>query len=621
MKIGISKQAFVDKDIANAMIGHINPETTAIKHKYGFSGKEKVRFDNISITNPSDLMNMLCQGKTYSHPLNISGDYGMSQKTNKNFNGTCIIPLDIDDTKANCPKDYIGKLSIKPTFYYTTYSNGLPNKGTRFRMFYCFNSMSGKSYLNYRYLASKLVGIIENDTSEKLDHCSLVAAQYFNGTNMNTAAHFDADYYGNIYSWTDIGADKDDYVRWLTEEDKDGKIAAYSESGYRRNHYNICKELGIPYYNLPGVKIDEKLIHEYEKYGANHWFRKNFHYLSLPKQTWTKPWTPDIPWQYVNEDEPFVKIFYHPNKIKTGDGRRRTLIGNAEVYRIINPQATPEQIFFMLAMDNYDLLEEPLSVESIIEYTQDLFNKTDEEIWNNQKEWIDQCTANKPEFILNPFIDFENTRSKTKKQYVRQIKGQITDAKIYKSHAYNPNVGVSENLKLINQVDPTITYEQVRRYHSIRKTDPEKMKLNIKANYNTGLSLRENTEIINDIFHTEFSKDTISRIVQVDFSSEQVKQNKREEKQNKREEELINSGLIDPEQSLRWNMRILQENGIKFSRPTLENVLAKLKEERHELPLANEEKEEIITGQATPRPETNNNLNFNSFFNNNWSLF
>ena len=116
-------------------------------------------------------------GHVFCHVFNPyyirkDGTFGSSQKTKRNFVYSQIIGVDIDETGYSSPHQYIDTLRIKPTFWYTSYSHLKYNEeknygGPRFRLIYVFNSYIDNPYY-FRYCASKLNKMIEEDTGEKI---------------------------------------------------------------------------------------------------------------------------------------------------------------------------------------------------------------------------------------------------------------------------------------------------------------------------------------------------------------------------------------------------------------------------------------------------------------------
>ena len=369
MKVGLSVQTFDSKEITNVMVQHSSPESTEIKKKYGFDGREKIRFQTVDL-DAWELYQALTRGHTITHymikdkstrkkkdgSLDKKNYYSMQEKTNENFGGTWFIPIDIDETRAKSVEQYLGALTYKPTFWYTTYSHLKDGKGVRFRMVYCFNRMMiGNSYIKYRWCSSNLIKTIESETGERVDHASLNAAQYFNGVNEETADNFEKGWIGKIYNWYITFEDElDRYKAWL-----DSGCDYDSERSIENNLLEIKKEGGNPPQFRVITDIDEELLTEYISWGCNEIYReKNWKY-SLPEETHPTEWDKTIDRQWLDPSERYVKIWFYLEKVKKGN-RAYNLTRTGEQLRLINLDCTPTQVFYMLTLYNEWILEEKL---------------------------------------------------------------------------------------------------------------------------------------------------------------------------------------------------------------------------------------------------------------------
>ena len=96
----------------------------------------QIRYHRHTLTQKS-LMIVLKSGYCVAHCFKTQNDvFTQSEKTNDNFEYTQMIGIDIDDCETDM-ETFIKRLEKKPTFAYTTFSNGV--KGNRFRMIYLFN--------------------------------------------------------------------------------------------------------------------------------------------------------------------------------------------------------------------------------------------------------------------------------------------------------------------------------------------------------------------------------------------------------------------------------------------------------------------------------------------------
>lgn len=66
--------------------------------------------------------------------------FDIADKTNNNYVGTYVVPIDVDDSDTSMD-DFIHTLHVKPTIAYETFSNLEDGKGYRFRLLYVFDQM------------------------------------------------------------------------------------------------------------------------------------------------------------------------------------------------------------------------------------------------------------------------------------------------------------------------------------------------------------------------------------------------------------------------------------------------------------------------------------------------
>lgn len=145
-----------------------------------------IQFEPQQLTVNTLLKNAL-HGKVFCHCFNSNhsdGSFGMPKK--ENFISTSTLFFDIDNSDKPLD-DYIYRLKFKPSFGYTTFSNG--EKGYRFRLGYVFSKpIVGADEYVIMYNAVAAANGFEN-----LD--KLPCSQVYFGTNPF------ADYYKSDYVW------------------------------------------------------------------------------------------------------------------------------------------------------------------------------------------------------------------------------------------------------------------------------------------------------------------------------------------------------------------------------------------------------------------------------------
>ena len=246
-QVSLSQETFANKVIAGAMIGKSDDERNiATRKEYGFN--RGVSYERVSVT-PQTLLDALVGGKCACQLFNPKkqrkdGTFGTTDKRYENFAGAFCVFVDIDETKYQDMRAFIDRLSLKPTFAYTSYSNQQPGKGARFRLCYVFSKPVQEKF-HFRYLAHKVYEKIELDTQETIkDKCGLSPAQYMNGVNKHAdGIVFDEFFTGSIFDFQDFSCSDEDFVSYLQ------RYCDYSgstKSKYKRdinsillNNYNI----------------------------------------------------------------------------------------------------------------------------------------------------------------------------------------------------------------------------------------------------------------------------------------------------------------------------------------------------------------------------------------------
>lgn len=372
--VSLSQESFADKVIANAMIGRSTDEkNTEIRKEYGFT--RGVSYERINVT-PKTLLTFLTQGKCVCQLFNPTrprkdGTFGTTDKRYENFAGAYCVFVDIDETKYQDMRDFINRLSLKPTFAYTSYSNKQPGKGARFRLCYVF-SKPVKGIFHFRYLAHKVYEKIERDTQETIhDKCGLSPAQYMNGTNK--AAQniiFDEFFTGSIFDYSDFLCSDDDFIQYLR------RYCDYSVSQQRRYKrdidsllYSLCddkerKTSDISYIYTTQAMTDDKKMNthgccsfserfvcdmerlSYEEFMQEYRHTIEYFWHKEDNEGWTLMLTDYGYIEYQDVSDGYFSLPYYRNKIKDGQGRRKKLYQRMCLRRVMRPDVLADDLLF-----------------------------------------------------------------------------------------------------------------------------------------------------------------------------------------------------------------------------------------------------------------------------------
>ena len=494
--VSISKECFPDKTISNAMIGKSSRENRLIRKEYGYDSRRGVSFGEL-YTTPSELLEYLLNGHVFCHVFNPyyirkDGTFGSSQKTKRNFVYSQIIGVDIDETGYSSPQQYIDTLRIKPTFWYTSYSHLKYNEeknygGPRFRLIYVFNSYIDNPYY-FRYCASKLNKMIEEDTGEKIkDKCNLNCTQYFNGTCLdNSELNIEYGITNFIYGLEDIGvsftkSSDSDYVDYLCNKcyysclktddyfgirNELNRIThKYYYYNFKRKIFEVYQEVKITSHTINGeMEKDRTSEFEYDyvvnepqtsSYSAatetilydwdhrtlddflkcSQWNKslENTKYIYRMEKEWD-----DKNYQFVDGD--YFSLFHFRSRRFDHEGRRKTLYQRMCLRRLLSPEITKDEMVVNTIVDiikYFDNSDGVLNADFIKNNIDTSFSLSPEEINEMYKVSIDylkQETRPKNGYIIKYGVSDE-----------KRITYEILD------DFYNTCFTVNENYDYLNE--------------------------------------------------------------------------------------------------------------------------------------------------------------------------
>lgn len=405
--VSLSKENFIDKTISNAMIGSArkNPEFRRIRKEYGFDSRSGVSFEDKYLTQ-SELLNNLLEGKAVCAVFNPSkrkknGGFGSYQKKNWNFCYSQFIGVDVDKTNYKTPEEYIKKLSLKPSFWYTSYSNMIWDEvkqygGPHLRLIYVFSSYID-SPLYFRYCANSLNDIIKKDIGEKVDECNMRCVQYYNGTNINNKKlHVNYGITNIVYDVEDIGVNlcelyDTNYIEFLCSgcgyktltKNKRYEICRelnrVSKKDYHYNHHNKRFEITQQHSTTINEQAEKDRTLEYEfeyefEYESNEsgtysssiqtilydwdrystedfikcsqWIKalKNTKYVYRMERDWGNK-----KYQWVNDD--YFSLFLYREKQKDKQRRRINLYERMCLRRVLSPEITKDDMVVNTIID------------------------------------------------------------------------------------------------------------------------------------------------------------------------------------------------------------------------------------------------------------------------------
>lgn len=525
--ISISKDRYQNKlQTTAAIVG--GEEGRLLRKNCGLS--EKICFTTISVT-VEELLHRVLSGHTFctnfsGFPEKSSvttyvrkdGYFTLSGKSSRFFEGANFIGVDIDETEYKSPQEFISRLQLQPTFWYTSPSHqqtdestGL-SKGVRMRLIYVFDEYIRNPYF-FRYCSYNLHKIIEVDAQEDIkDKCGLVCTQYFNGTNINDKSIIVEHGISNVvYSLSDIQVTIYDFCTFLENN------CYYKSLDYfkKKDIQELKCSLFSSILNEEEVKQTAILIAELENSERPSEFDIQFDYrlvndaMFMDEEQFYKVYSHRYPYIYRVErecwsslvyqeqivefqycDEDYLELIWIPKRISDGHHRKLTLYHRGWLRRMINPEITPDELLFNLIIDCNRFID----------------NTTDKITISQLKHIVKRCFLHEIEEYaeMHPGI-IESTRQKCKNKQViirRRGKQQVRANSIlkelrwmYLDKAYNRELNLKDNLESLNDEDFSICKSTLYEYCASRgiETNPDKVN-----KYNTFAILHQEDMSVRD---------------------------------------------------------------------------------------------------------------------------
>lgn len=450
--VSISDESLKDKTISNAMIASIkDDEVKEIRKKYGFN--KGISFREVEV-NPKTLLESLLEGKVFCHlfrPENYrkDGSFGSSEKTNKNFSGSYVIGVDIDKTSYSSAGEYLEQVEMKPTFYYSSYSNNQEGKGARFRLIYVFDQIIENPYY-FRYCAKMLNQYLEMETKELIDDdCNLRCSQYFNGTYRNAEGiNLEYGISNQIYSLSDFGINKTGYKYFLLDGAGYKTLSIDRKKDLKMIQNDLeCKELNQNIESKVDPEIidqepiiDPELIKDMKFLSYDDFMKKNrrkYNYIYRTEGEY-------IDGVYRKAGEKDFSLFWNVSKVKDGNKRRKKLFERICLRRVINPEISPEDLLFCAYEDRYRFFEidKDLDIDCLVRNVESALNLEIPEIEKMYSENLKYLRSRMKGIVLKPgLVDNVEDRNELLKQIRWNKIGEF----------YNKNISVDQNLEILRE--------------------------------------------------------------------------------------------------------------------------------------------------------------------------
>ena len=502
--VSISKEPYMSKqETTAAIIGGDEGRTL----RKSLEIKEKIAFKSTQTT-PSELLKSVLSGYTFcavfsDFPPNEydttyvrkDGYFTLSGKSSEFFSGSYCVGIDIDETQYQSAEQFVSRLQLQPTFWYSSYSNQQYDvstgecKGPRFRLIYVFNQEIHNKYF-FRYCAFKVHNMVESSTNEVIhDTCGLKCAQYFNGTNFNDETlSIDYGCSNIIYSLADFNIDIEEFITFLDcncklkspkpEQKKEIKLLKCSiiskiqeEETKEQQQAIILSALDAFEHlesNIETINFNFSLVRDANSLEWSAFHDKYKHYYEFVFRTEREDWSSItdsigniIQFQFCDED--YLELKWIPKKLKDGQHRKRTLFHRGWLRRIIKPSITPDELLYNLLVDRehfFDNTDCELNTYRLMEIVRDCY-EYDVDCYKTQYEHIYHDTVDK---CRKKQIILHRTSKKIIKanSLLKELRWKFLD------QAYNKELSVSENLQILNDSDFLISRSSLYEYCDYR---------------------------------------------------------------------------------------------------------------------------------------------------------
>lgn len=430
------------------------------------------------------------------------GGMKMQMKSDIYYEGCQCFFVDIDYTEFISVKDYIAALKLKPTVVYMSYSDNVykidskqknnlkydPQRGVksrRFRLCYVFNEIIyGKE--NFKTISSAINKMVEDSTHEVVqDDCGKSMSQYFNGS-VNKEVYVT----GYVYEMADFNINTHTYYN---ESPREGQqILDMLNHGIVKSMSNCCKRHHEP---SSWLIIDMERL-SYDEF--MHYYRNKYRYIYRKDDgTW------EDGCQIVGED--FFKFYFHKNKLKDGEKRRRKLYERMCLRRLMFPDITADEVLFNAYEDLYRIIDnskDPISIDCLARNVKSAFKLSIDEIRQRFSSNIKYLSSLKPKNGLIYDVRGAKTVSERNTK-MREIRWRKYD------RLYDADLSPRENAIRLGCKERTM-----RRFCKDRGIPTSKKVSDefIRQMINLSLSIRGNINYFKEAKKIGLSKDRISRI-------------------------------------------------------------------------------------------------------------
>ena len=526
--VNLSKEGYTSKEEAKSSLTREGAKSV---------GKKKMSFVETTLMSLDKLEKSLIQGHSYCSIFNTpshtfkeekrglksvyyvdspifykDGSLKLSAKRDDTFLGSHIITIDVDETNCTSVEEFIEKLSIQPSLVYESYSSNKPKirkesmgvynpfetiSCPRFHILYVFDKLLNKE--EFKSTSTILANLIEKETGEVIDNCSLNISQYFNGTFGGKSWNFNKIYVYNEEKLNKLKG-KDKYIKPICEIKVDLKHTSIFE---KETDIIVKSEI------KPGTVEDKLLsyIGRYEAGKVSSYFNSHYGLTYFYNTLWDKKWAEDEKGYFV--DSSYLETLYASKKKGDGSKRRKFIFTNMLLRKLIKPEITIAELIYTAFVD--------VELQKFVDNSDKVFNS---DFYKRNALKVYDLPTSIIEKQLSGVLKTINDKAKGKlivnPNLREEVKNCPAKAKSLKAELENSNIktAIEKGLMTVEQSGKsirTLKRAGVNTKGLYSKKSEEKKAL-IKSLINPSLSVRENLSIVKG-FGIKASKDTITKIM------------------------------------------------------------------------------------------------------------
>lgn len=501
--VSISTKAYWNKEDVTACIGSSSESNKDVRKKYGHRRNHKMSFMVVEVT-AQDLFSCCLNGHSFCNlfagfpkkgwgdnkkPITYikkDGSFTLSAKKNQYFYGTNTICIDIDSTAVPTIQEYIDRLTLKPTFWHTTFSHMQQGKGIRFRMVYALaEPIIGQQ--QFDVVVDRVHKIIECEVGEEIkDKCGEKCSQYFNGTNVNNdELVIEYGYYGFIYDWNDImGEISSDIIKIEERREEREERENYIETTTNYPSWQTDHTNDIP-------SPTDWLLYDMDHLSYDAFMQAHRHQYNYCYRSDSGEWINDT-YQLISDG--YFKLPFWSRTIMDGSNRRKKVYMRMCLRRIMFPEIDIDTIVFCAYEDVHLFFDNSDGVFNSDYYRRnamDAFSHTLDELEEHYSETLEILRSKAPRsgVILKSGTAYGGYANAT----IRDVKYEYLD------QYYDRSLSVKENLAMLQQtVGFPISERTLYRYCHERGILLNVTDEKVVALLDLSLSVRDNHEALQD---------------------------------------------------------------------------------------------------------------------------